>query len=142
MTEAIVTSRDLPGFVVHVEICEDLWVAVQPSTYAALGGATVLANVSASNITIGKADFRRMLCLSQSGRAIAGYVFTAAGVGESTTDLAWDGQALICENGELLVGRRALGARRAADRRRPGPRRDRRRARSAEQLRRLHPRPP
>jgi NAD+ synthase (glutamine-hydrolysing) len=78
-------------------------VPIPPSTYAALGGATVLANLSASNITIGKADFRRLLCLSQSGRTFAGYVFTAAGAGESTTDLAWDGQALICENGELLA---------------------------------------
>src|SRR5919197_2401005 len=94
---------DLPGLVVHVEVCEDLWVPIPPSTYAALGGATVLANLSASNITIGKAAFRRLLCLSQSGRTFAGYVFTAAGAGESTTDLAWDGQALICENGELLA---------------------------------------
>jgi NAD+ synthase (glutamine-hydrolysing) len=101
--DLLFTARDLPGFVLHVEVCEDLWVPIPPSTYGALAGATVLANPSASNITIGKADFRRLLCTSQSARALAGYVFTAAGAGESTTDLAWDGQALICENGDLLA---------------------------------------
>ena len=74
-----------------------------PSTYGALAGATVLANLSASNVTVGKAGFRRELCASQSARTIAGYVYTAAGMGESTTDLAWDGQALIYENGDLLA---------------------------------------
>ena len=59
--------------------------------------------MSASNITVGKADYRRLLCESQSGRTFTGYVFTAAGEGESTTDLAWDGQALICENGDLVT---------------------------------------
>jgi NAD+ synthase (glutamine-hydrolysing) len=96
-------ARDLPSFVAHVEICEDLWAPIPPSTYAALAGATVLANLSASNVTIGKAGFRRLLCASQSARAIAGYLYTAAGMGESTTDLAWDGQALIYENGDLLA---------------------------------------
>ena len=96
-------SRDLPGFVLHVEVCEDLWVPAPPSTFGALAGATVLANLSASNITIGKAVFRRELCSSQSARAIAAYLYTAAGMGESTTDLAWDGQALIFENGDLLA---------------------------------------
>ena len=96
-------SRDLDGFVLHVEICEDLWVPIPPSTYAALGGATVLANLSASNITIGKADFRRLLCASQSARTIAAYLYTAANSGESTTDLAWDGHGLIYENGDLLA---------------------------------------
>jgi len=96
-------ARDLPGFVAHVEVCEDLWVPIPPSTYGALAGATVLANLSASNITIGKASFRRALCASQSARTIAAYVYTAAGMGESTTDLAWDGQALIFENGEVLA---------------------------------------
>ncbi len=95
--------RDLPSFTLHVEICEDLWVPIPPSTYGALAGATVLANLSASNITIGKADYRRQLCAAQSARVIAGYLYTAAGSGESTTDLAWDGQALIYENGDLLA---------------------------------------
>ena len=94
---------DLPELVVHVEICEDLWAPIPPSTYGALAGATVLANISDSNATIGKADYRRLLCASQSARTISGQVFTAAGVGESTTDMAWDGQALIYENGDELA---------------------------------------
>ncbi len=93
---------DVPGFALGVEICEDLWTPIPPSTYTAMAGATVLANLSASNITIAKDDYRRMLCQAQSGRAIAGYLYTAAGLGESTTDVAWDGQALIYENGQLL----------------------------------------
>ena len=96
-------SRDLPGFVVHIEICEDVWVPIPPSTFGALAGATVLVNLSASNITIGKSVFRRTLCSAQSARAMAAYIYTAAGMGESTTDLAWDGQALIFENGDLLA---------------------------------------
>src|SRR5207244_5453332 len=93
----------IPDCALHVEICEDVWVPVPPSTYAALAGATVLTNLSASNITIGKADYRRTLCASQSGRCIAAYLYSAAGSGESTTDLAWDGHALIYENGNLLT---------------------------------------
>jgi NAD+ synthase (glutamine-hydrolysing) len=100
--EMVFACRDLPGFVLGVEICEDLWTPVPPSTYQALAGATVLANLSASNITIGKDGYRRMLCEAQSGRTFSGYVYTAAGLGESTTDMAWDGQALIYENGQLL----------------------------------------
>jgi len=87
----------------HVEICEDLWVPIPPSSHAALAGAEVLLNLSASNITIGKADTRRLLCASQSARAIAAYLYTAAGLGESTTDLAWDGQAEVFENGVELA---------------------------------------
>ena len=94
---------DLPALTLFVEICEDLWSVIPPSTYGALAGATVLANLSASNITIGKAGYRRMLCESQSARTISAYVYTAAGLGESTTDVAWDGQAMICENGDLLA---------------------------------------
>ena len=101
--DIVYACRDFPGFALHVEICEDLWSPIPPSTYGALAGATVLANLSASNITIGKAEFRRMLCESQSAKTVSAYVFSAAGLGESTTDLAWDGQALICENGELLA---------------------------------------
>ena len=100
--DLVFACRDVPAFVLGVEICEDLWTPIPPSTYTALAGATVLANLSASNITIGKDGYRRMLCEAQSGRAIAGYVYTAAGLGESTTDMAWDGQALIYENGQLL----------------------------------------
>ncbi len=102
-SQLLFASRDLPGFTLSVEICEDLWSPIPPSTFGALAGATVLANLSDSNVTIGKADYRRLLCASHSARCIAGYVFTSAGVGESTTDLAWDGQALIHENGEQLA---------------------------------------
>ncbi len=96
-------ATDLPGLVIHAEICEDLWVPMPPSSEGALAGATVLANLSASNITIGKADTRRLLCRSQSARCLAAYVYAAAGAGESTTDLAWDGQVSIFENGETLA---------------------------------------
>lgn len=90
-------------FVLHVEICEDLWVPASPSMYAALGGATVLANISASDVTIGKAGYRRLLCTSHSAKCIAAYAYAAAGYGESTTDLAWDGHAIVCENGDLIA---------------------------------------
>jgi NAD+ synthase (glutamine-hydrolysing) len=93
----------LSDFVFHVEICEDLWVPIPPSSYAALAGATVLLNLSASNITVGKADFRHTLVAAQSARCLAAYLYSASGPGESTTDLAWDGQALIAENGNVLA---------------------------------------
>jgi NAD+ synthase (glutamine-hydrolysing) len=107
--QLLFSARDLPGFVVHVEICEDLWTPIPPSTYGAMAGATVLVNLSASNITIGKDGYRRSLCVGQSARTIAAYLYTAAGLGESTTDLAWDGQALICENGQVLSESRRFG---------------------------------
>jgi len=87
----------------HVELCEDFWAPLPPSTAAALAGAEVLINLSASNITIGKADTRRLLCASQSARTISSYAYSAAGPGESTTDLAWDGHAAVFEYGELLA---------------------------------------
>ncbi len=102
-TDLLFAAEDVPGFVVHAEICEDLWVPQPPSGAAALAGATVLANLSASNITIGKAETRRLLSQSQSARCLAAYLYAAAGAGESTTDLAWDGQASIFENGEALA---------------------------------------
>jgi NAD+ synthase (glutamine-hydrolysing) len=92
-----------PAFTFHVEICEDLWVPHPPSTDAALAGAEILLNLSASNITIGKAEMRRLLCASQSSRCIAAYAYSAAGAGESTTDLAWDGQAGIFELSDPLA---------------------------------------
>ena len=101
--DLIFDATNYEDFSIHVEICEDLWTPIPPSTYAALAGATVLTNLSASNITIGKADYRRDLCASQSGRCIAAYLYSAAGPGESTTDLAWDGHAIIYENDELLA---------------------------------------
>ena len=93
----------MPNLSFHVEICEDLWVPIPPSTYGAMAGATVLVNLSASNITVGKSDYRHMLCAAHSARTISAYVYTAAGFGESTTDLAWDGQAIIHENGDLVA---------------------------------------
>ncbi len=101
--DLLFTSIALPDFSFHVEICEDLWVPIPPSSYAALAGASILANMSASNATIGKADFRRLLCKSQSARCVAAYAYAGAGYGESTTDLAWDGHGLICENGDVLA---------------------------------------
>jgi NAD+ synthase (glutamine-hydrolysing) len=102
-SDLIFSAENYPDLAIHVEICEDLWTPIPPSSYAALAGATVLVNQSASNITIGKADYRKLLCASQSGRCVAAYVYAAAGFGESTTDLAWDGQGLIYENGDLLA---------------------------------------
>ncbi|MGP0001662.1 MAG: NAD(+) synthase, partial [Acetobacteraceae bacterium] len=102
-TDLLFAAEDIPGLVVHAEICEDIWIPVPPSSHAALAGATVLANLSASNITIGKAETRRLLCASQSARCVAAYLYAAAGAGESTTDLAWDGQASIFENGATLA---------------------------------------
>ena len=101
--DLVFEATDLPGFLFHMEICEDFWAPVPPSTRAALGGATILANLSASNITIGKSDERHLLCRSQSARAVAAYVYSAAGPGESTTDLAWDGQGIVYELGDLLA---------------------------------------
>jgi NAD+ synthase (glutamine-hydrolysing) len=94
---------DMPLFRFHVEICEDLWTPIPPSSYAALAGATVLLNLSASNIVVGKSGYRHQLVSQQSARCQAAYLYTSAGKGESSTDLAWDGQALICENGGLLA---------------------------------------
>jgi NAD+ synthase (glutamine-hydrolysing) len=90
-------------FTFHVEICEDLWVPQPPSALGASAGAEILLNLSASNIVIGKAQMRRLLCASQSARCIAAYAYSAAGAGESTTDLAWDGQAGIFEIGNALA---------------------------------------
>lgn len=102
-SDLIFEATNVPGFGLHVEICEDVWVPIPPSTFAALGGATILANLSASNITIGKAEYRNQLAASQSGKCLAAYLYSAAGPGESTTDLAWDGHALIYEHGEQLA---------------------------------------
>ncbi len=94
---------NLPLLRFHAEICEDVWVPVPPSSYAALAGATVLVNLSASNIVVGKSDYRHQLVSQQSARCLAAYLYSSAGRGESSTDLAWDGQALIYENGDLLA---------------------------------------
>ena len=102
-TDLLFKSRGSVPFTAHIEICEDVWVPEPPSTAAALAGAEILLNLSASNITIGKAEARRLLCASQSARCIAAYAYSAAGPGESTTDLAWDGQAAIFEYGVCLA---------------------------------------
>jgi len=101
--DLIFEAENLQGFALHVEICEDMWAPIPPSTYGALAGATVLANLSASNITVGKTDYRRLVCASQSAKCIAAYLYSAAGYGESTTDLAWDGHAMIYEKNVLLA---------------------------------------
>jgi len=101
--DLVFEAGNFEGFRLHAEICEDVWVPVPPSTYAALAGATVLLNLSASNITVGKSEYRRNLCAGQSGKCVAAYLYSCAGPGESTTDLAWDGHALIHENGDLLA---------------------------------------
>ena len=92
-----------PLLAFHAEICEDLWTPIPPSSYAALAGATVLLNLSASNVTVGKDDYRRQLGSNQSARCVAAYLYSAAGFGESTTDLAWDGHGFVYENGALLT---------------------------------------
>jgi len=94
---------DVPGLTIGVEICEDMWIPVTPASELALAGATVLVNLSGSPITIGRARSRALLCQSCSARCLAAYVYAAAGAGESTTDLAWDGQTSIYENGVLLA---------------------------------------
>ena len=100
-----------PKLVLHVEICEDLWVPTPPSSFAALAGATVIANLSASNVVIGKEGYRHQLAGNQSARCLAAYLYSAAGLGESTTDLAWDGHAMIYENGTLLAESRRFAER-------------------------------
>jgi NAD+ synthase (glutamine-hydrolysing) len=101
--DLVFEASNVPGFTIHVEICEDIWSPIPPSTYGALAGATILANLSASNITVGKTDYRRLLCASQSAKCISAYLYSAAGPGESTTDLAWDGYAVVYENNDLLA---------------------------------------
>lgn len=100
---------DVPGLVFHAEVCEDMWVPVPPSSLAALAGATVLVNLSGSPVTVGRAEDRELLVRASSSRGLAAYVFAAAGQGESSTDLAWDGQTLVYENGELLGSTERFG---------------------------------
>ncbi len=99
----IFSLKENPKLKIFAEICEDLWVPVPPSSHAALAGATVIANLSASNVVIGKHQYRRELAANQSARCIAAYLYSAAGAGESTTDLAWDGHAMAFENGSMLA---------------------------------------
>ena len=98
----IIQVEDVPGLSLFVEVCEDMWVPVPPSAEAALAGATVIANLSGSPITIGRAEDRKLMARSASARGQAAYIYAAAGEGESTTDLAWDGQTFVYECGDLL----------------------------------------
>ena len=101
-TDLVFRASDVPGLALHVEVCEDMWVPVPPSAHAALAGATVLANISGSPITVARAEDRRLLVRSASARCLAAYVYAAAGEGESSTDLSWDGQTMVYECGDLL----------------------------------------
>jgi len=101
--DLIFAAQNLPGFTFGIEICEDFWSPVQPGTMAALAGATILLNLSASNITIGKSDERHLLSRASSSRNVCAYAYSASGFGESTTDLSWDGQGMIYELGDLMV---------------------------------------
>ncbi|KTR84426.1 NAD synthetase [Novosphingobium barchaimii] len=102
-TDLVFASNRQRDFRFFIEICEDFWAPTPPSSLGALAGATILCNLSASNIVIGKADDRHLLCSSQSARTASAYVYSAGGHGESTTDLAWDGQGVIYELGGLLA---------------------------------------
>src|SRR5437763_826034 len=95
--------RSVPSSVLHCDVCEDLWVPIPPGTLAALAGATVLANLSASNVTVAKSDYRDQLVRSSSAKNLAVQLYSAAGFGESTSDLAWDGQGIIAERGEIVA---------------------------------------
>jgi NAD+ synthase (glutamine-hydrolysing) len=116
--DLIFAASDLPDFVFHVEICEDYWAPIPPSSLGALAGALILTNLSASNIVVGKERERDLYGASQSARATAAYVYSASGPGESTTDLAWDGQAMIHELGYQLAKSARLRSRTRADLRR------------------------
>ncbi len=102
-TDLLFQAADAPELIVGVEICEDLWVPIPPSAFQAIGGASVLINLSASNEVIGKSAYRRQLVINQSGRCIAGYVYASSGTGESTTDVVFGGHCLIAENRALLA---------------------------------------
>ena len=108
-TDLLFEVDDVPGLVFHAEVCEDMWVPVPPSSLAALAGATVLVNLSGSPVTVGRAEDRELLVRASSSRGLAACVFAAAGQGESSTDLAWDGQTLVYENGELLGSTERFG---------------------------------
>ena len=101
--DLIFEIQNIPNLSFYIEICEDVWVPIPPSSFASMAGATLIANLSASNITIGKDEYRHSLASNQSARCVAAYLYAAAGPGESTTDLAWDGHAFIYENGDLLA---------------------------------------
>ncbi|HRH96793.1 MAG TPA: NAD(+) synthase [Prosthecobacter sp.] len=100
--ELLFEVLDVPGFTLGVEICEDLWTVIPPSSHLALAGATLLANPSASTEVLGKAPYRRHLVAQQAARCLAAYVYAGAGAGESSTDVVYSGHCLVAENGILL----------------------------------------
>jgi len=101
-TDTLFGLRGIPSALIGVEICEDLWVPLSPHEYQALAGATVLINLSASNEVLGKADWRRIMVSSESGRCIAAYCYVSSGIGESSNDVVYGGHILIAENGTVL----------------------------------------
>lgn len=105
-SDLLLEAADQPDLVLGLEICEDLWAPVPPSAFQALAGATVIGNLSASNFTIGKAELRRLLARSSSDRGKCAYIYVAAGPGESSTDMAFDADAFICENGQVMASSR------------------------------------
>ena len=109
-TDLLFRHVEQPKLALFAEICEDLWVPAPPSSFAALAGATLIANLSASNVVVAKHQYRRELASNQSARCIAAYLYSAAGAGESTTDLAWDGHAMVYENGTLLAESRRFAS--------------------------------
>ncbi|MCC6764753.1 MAG: NAD(+) synthase [Deltaproteobacteria bacterium] len=102
-TDVLIELPHLPGFVLHTDVCEDLWVPIPPGARAALAGATVLANLSASNLTVGKHEYRRDLVRLSSAKNLAVQLYSAAGFGESTADLAWDGHGIVADRGEIVA---------------------------------------
>ena len=109
-TKLLFQCEALPAFTLAAEICEDLWAPLPPSTAHALAGATVIANLSASDETVGKAEYRQTLTCQQSARLLCAYLYADAGCGESTSDMVFAGHDLICENGALLAESRPFGA--------------------------------
>ena len=109
-TDILFSLKGVDGAVIGVEICEDLWMPLSPHAYQALAGATVLINISASNDIIAKADWRRTMAASESGRCVAAYCYVSSGVGESTNDLVYGGHSIVAENGIILKESRRLQA--------------------------------
>ncbi len=99
----IFSCAEMPSLRVSAEICEDMWVADTPSTHHAMAGATVIVNLSASNETVCKDAYRKMLVTSASGKLICAYVYADAGVGESTTDIVFSGHSMIAQNGAVTA---------------------------------------
>lgn len=102
-TDLLFQGEGIDELLVGAEICEDYWVHVPPSVYQVSAGATIVCNLSASNFTVGKAELRRLLAKSVADRGKCAYLYVAAGPGESSTDLAFDADAFICENGRILA---------------------------------------